>query len=75
MHTKKRIGEGRAKMMCQFTTDELRTLCVMCQNEAAHIAVRELDKHKNLKENATYQRILSISKKAYAELIARSNAE
>lgn len=58
--------------MCQFTTDELRTLCWMCQNEAAHIAVRE---QQNLKENATYQRILSISKKAYSELIARNEAE
>lgn len=59
--------------MKDFTTEELRTLCYVCQNEAAHIAVRA--HHKGLKENATYQRILSISKKAYSELIARDNAE
>ena len=59
--------------MDEFTTEELRTLCWMCQKEAAHIAVRE--HHKNLKENTTYQRILSISKKAYSELIKRDNAE
>ena len=59
--------------MENFTTDELRTICYMCQNEAAHIATRQ--HHKNLNENATYQRILSISQKAYAELIKRDNAE
>ena len=55
--------------MKEFTTDELRTICYMCQNEAARIAVRK--HHKNLENNATYQRILSISKKAYSELIDR----
>lgn len=61
------------KKMEKLTTEELRTLCWMCQNEAAHIAVRK--NHKNLNENETYQRILSISKKAYSELIERDNAE
>lgn len=56
-----------------LTTDELRTLCLMCQKEAAQIAVRE--HHKNLRENETYQRILSISRKAYGELIDRGNEE
>lgn len=55
--------------MKELTTDELRTLCCICQNEAAHIAVRE--HHKKLDENQTYQRILSISKKAYKALIER----
>ena len=59
--------------MKEFTTEELRTLVWMCQNEAAHIAVRT--HHKDLKENETYQRILSISKKAYSELTNRNNAE
>lgn len=49
-----------------FTADELRTLCWMCQAEAAHMAVRE--HHKSLDTNSTYQRILSISHKAYAKL-------
>lgn len=55
--------------MEQFTTEELRTIVWMCQNETAHIAVRT--HHKDLKENETYQRIISISRKAYYELISR----
>lgn len=49
-----------------FTYDELRTLCWMCQNEAAHIAVQE--HHKSLDTNAAYQRLLSISHKAYNKI-------
>ena len=59
--------------MKEFTTEELRTLVWMCQNEAAKIALRK--HHKDLKENETYQRILSISKKAYSELTNRNKAE
>lgn len=59
--------------MEKFTTDELRTICWMCQNEAAHIAVRK--HHKDLEQNETFQRINSISKKAYSELIKRDNAK
>lgn len=51
-----------------FTADELRTLCCICQEKAAHMAVRE--HHKSLDTNAVYQRVLSISHKAYAMLIA-----
>ena len=58
--------------MEQFTTEELRTIVWMCQNEAAQIALRA--HHKDLKENETYQRILSISKKAYSELTDRNSA-
>lgn len=57
--------------MTNFTTDELRTLCNLCEKEAAHIAMRELKKGKNPPDNKTRQRIISISKKAYAELIER----
>ena len=58
--------------MKNLTTDELRTICWMCEKEAAHIALQELKKHNNPSDNETRQRIISISKKAYAELIERS---
>ncbi|MGN1418499.1 MAG: hypothetical protein ACI4W6_04155 [Acutalibacteraceae bacterium] len=59
--------------MEKLTTEELRTIIWLCQNETAHIAVRK--NHKNLNENETYQRILSISKKASNELAERDNAD
>ena len=52
---------------CMLTVDELRTLCCMCQEKAAYMAARE--HHKNLDTNAVYQRVLSISHKAYEKLI------
>ena len=59
--------------MKEFTTEELRTIVWLTQNEAAHIAVRE--HHKNLDKNETYQRIVSINKKAHNELTDRIYAE
>ena len=58
--------------MNSFTTEELRTICWMCENEAAHIALEEIKKHKNPSDNKKRERIISISKIAYAELIKRS---
>lgn len=57
--------------MTNFTKEELRTICWMCEKEAAHIAMLELKKHNNPSENKQRQRIISISKKAYTELIER----
>lgn len=59
--------------MEHLTTEELRTICWMCEKEAAHIAIDEIKKHKKPSENETRQRIISISKKAYAELIERDS--
>ena len=57
--------------MDKFTNDELRTLCWMCENEAAHIAMKELKKGNKPSDNKTRQRIISIYNKAYSELIGR----
>lgn len=59
--------------MENITTEELRTIVWMCQNQAAQIARRDSTHGKRVEENATYQRIISISKKAYSELIRRDN--
>lgn len=59
--------------MKNFTTDELRTLVWMCQCQHAKVALKDLDNGKKPSEDPTIQRILSISKKAYAELIARGS--
>lgn len=58
--------------MEKFTTDELRTICWMCQNEAAHIMNVSVNK-KIAQGSKAYKRIISISKKAYSELIKRDN--
>ena len=58
--------------MKEFTTDELRTIVWMCQNQAAAVALRDLKNHKKPSENKNRQRIIAISKKAYEELIARN---
>lgn len=59
--------------MQEFTTEELRTLVWMCQCQAAKVALKDLEKSRKPSEDPTHQRILSISKKAYAELIHRNN--
>lgn len=59
--------------MEQFTTEELRILCWMCEKEAARIAMDELKKGNKPSDNATRQKIISIGKKAYGEVIDRGN--
>lgn len=59
--------------MANFTTEELSALVWMCQNQVAQVALRDLKNGKKPSEDPTHQRIIEISKKAYAELIARDN--
>lgn len=61
--------------MKDFTTEELRTLVWMCQTKAAQITLNDMGKGRKPSEDPAHQRILSISKKAYAELISRDNKE
>lgn len=58
--------------MLDFTTEELRTLVWMCQNQAAQVCMRGLKKGRKPEEDPVYNRILEISKKAYSELVAGS---
>lgn len=58
--------------MKDFTTEELRTLVWMCQCQQAKVALQDLGKGRKPSDDPTHQRILSISKKAYAELIGRN---
>lgn len=58
--------------MKNLTKDELRTLCWMCEKEAARIALEELENHRKPSDSKTRQRVIAISKKAYAELIKRN---
>lgn len=57
--------------MKELTTQELRTLCLMCQREAARIAMTELGNGREPSQNKQRQCIISISRKAYSELISR----
>lgn len=67
--------------MENFTNDELRTMCWMCESKGAEIQKRHRVAYiqgdektpvsEMLRNDKTYQRILSISRKAYAELISR----
>lgn len=59
--------------MKDFTTEELRTLIWMCQCQQAKVALKDIEKGRRPSEDPTHQRIIEISKKAYAELIARNN--
>lgn len=59
--------------MVNFTTEELRTLVWMCQCQQAKVALEDIKKGRKPSEDPTHQRIIEISKKAYAELIARNN--
>lgn len=64
-----------------FTKDELRTICWMCESKGAEIQKRHRVAYiqgngktpisETLKNDKTYQHILSISRKAYAELTSR----
>ena len=54
-----------------FTTEELRSIMAMAQEKAAHIAVEAHYNAKKLESDATYQKYLSITRKAYVELIDR----
>lgn len=47
----------------------------MCEKEAAKIALEEIKKHKKPADNEQRQRIVSISQKAYAELIERGSGK
>lgn len=60
--------------MERFTNEELNAIVGMCSAKAAKITFEDIRNGKKPSDNPTYQLILSISNKAYYELIDSQNA-
>lgn len=61
--------------MLELTKDELRNILWMCEKTAAELALRDLKNGKKPAENKTRNRVLSVSRKVYRELVERNMRE